>query len=359
LVYGHDESRHTAEVMLEGALHFAPLLRDLLGAPFDAVEVARPFTYVVADDSMVGIDDLWAHHQFVDARMRALLDADSALDYLGMREPPKLERLGSDQVQSLVPGGRAVAAFRTPECSVSTWQLADCVRAAMRAEQQIVTVLDTTVLAVERRAHGFGVHVTRGDAEAVLDADQVVNCLWDGRLAIDETIAVAPPRPWAYRLKYRALFDASSIAASQPSLTIALGPYGDVVLHDREQVGYASWYPVCLQGWSSDVGPPTTWLSAAGNDGVDEVADRVDVAKRTMAALDEWCPGLAAAPVLDVAAGVIMAWGETDIVDHGSRLHRRDELGVWSHDGYHTVETGKFTCAPLIGRRAAAAVIDP
>jgi hypothetical protein len=53
---------------------------------------------------------------------------------------------------------------------------------------------------------------------------------------------------------------------------------------------------------------------------------------------------------------VIFAWGSTDIDDPSSELHRRDVIGVGSHDGYHTVNTGKLTTAPVIALDVADAV---
>ena len=64
---------------------------------------------------------------------------------------------------------------------------------------------------------------------------------------------------------------------------------------------------------------------------------------------------MAAATPIAVDAGVIFAWGATDISDRDSELHRRD-AGVESIDGYHSVNTGKLTTAPLFALDAADAV---
>ena len=60
-----------------------------------------------------------------------------------------------------------------------------------------------------------------------------------------------------------------------------------------------------------------------------------------------------------VDAGVIFSWGQTDITDPASGLHRRDETGVQSADGYHSVNTGKLTTAPLFAVDAADRVARP
>ena len=47
-----------------------------------------------------------------------------------------------------------------------------------------------------------------------------------------------------------------------------------------------------------------------------------------------------------VKGGVIVAWGETDIYDPSSELHRRYEIGVTSAGRYHSIDPGKLTMAP-------------
>ena len=57
-------------------------------------------------------------------------------------------------------------------------------------------------------------------------------------------------------------------------------------------------------------------------------------------------------------AGVITAWGATDVDDPASELHERHEVGPRAHDGWITVDTGKLTTAPLFGELAADLAIE-
>ncbi len=68
-------------------------------------------------------------------------------------------------------------------------------------------------------------------------------------------------------------------------------------------------------------------------------------------AFDQVAPGLRETTIDSVAGGVIFSWGETDIDDLDSELHRRNDIGPAWHDGYITVNTGKFTTAPLFAQR--------
>jgi hypothetical protein len=54
-----------------------------------------------------------------------------------------------------------------------------------------------------------------------------------------------------------------------------------------------------------------------------------------------------------VHAGIIFAWGDTDVHDPASRLHERHSVGPRSFGRYHSVNTGKYTLAPLFARQLA------
>jgi hypothetical protein len=60
-----------------------------------------------------------------------------------------------------------------------------------------------------------------------------------------------------------------------------------------------------------------------------------------------------AMPDACVKGGVIVAWGETDIYDPASELHRRYEIGVTSCGRFHSVDPGKLTMAPLFAEVCA------
>src|SRR6266404_6961460 len=47
-----------------------------------------------------------------------------------------------------------------------------------------------------------------------------------------------------------------------------------------------------------------------------------------------------------VKGGVIVAWGQSDICDPRSELHRRYEIGVTSAGRFHSADPGKLTMAP-------------
>ena len=60
---------------------------------------------------------------------------------------------------------------------------------------------------------------------------------------------------------------------------------------------------------------------------------------------------------VSIDAGAIVAYGRSDVDDPDSGLHDRSRVGVLSDRGYHSVEPGKLTTAPLFAMQAADAVL--
>jgi hypothetical protein len=136
--------------------------------------------------------------------------------------------------------------------------------------------------------------------------------------------------------------------AHLPSFTLMCGRFGDVVNFGGGRA-YFSWYPACLRGWSTDVEVPAAWDAISR--GHPDAVEAGDIVARSLEAFDTVIPGLGGCRIDSVSAGVIFAWGRTDIDDPASELHRRDEIGPAAFDGYITVNTGKLTTAPLFAQR--------
>ena len=348
-VYAHDRSRRTSRLMLDGALAFGPLLEQWLG-PLPWTSLATgPFSYVVLKDSLVPPGELMAAWEELDAAYHDVTRARAA-NYLGtsptrLWSPPR----ACDSARGYL-SDQAVAVVETAERSVQLPLLRACVRSRLHETDRITCRYEHEVRTVARSGSGFVVEGTHASGTWRLDAPIVVNCLWDGRLAIDRELGIVPARPWVYRLKYRLVGRLPERLADMPSLTMMLGRFGDVVNYGDGRA-YLSWYPTCLQGWSSDVVVPETWMGPC-REGV-AVTEARDLVEGTLRAMDSIVPGLGDCRIDSVAAGVIFSWGATDIDDLSSELHRRDDIGPAMHDGYITVNTGKLTTAPLFADRVA------
>ena len=133
-----------------------------------------------------------------------------------------------------------------------------------------------------------------------------------------------------------------------------LGPFGDVVNFGGVQL-YLSWYPVALAVKQPDLAPPRlqAQVDAARRDGVAAAMTRH--LGEIVPALDATMLGAGRARL---EGGYIFAWGETDIHDRQSGLHNRYDVGVHSDRGYHSINTGKLTMAPLNAARLGERIGD-
>jgi hypothetical protein len=180
--------------------------------------------------------------------------------------------------------------------------------------------------------------------------DHVVNALWDGRFALNETLGYRTNRPWLHRLKYGVSFRLPFAAKQPPSVTFVSGPFGEVVTYADGTV-YLTWYPTCLQAISTHLAPPN-W------DTYPPEPLRSRIISKTLSALAEIVPSLRVLdaqnlPEVTVKGGAIVAWGKTDIYDPTSELHRRFEIGVTSEDRFHSIDPGKLTMAPYFAEVCA------
>jgi hypothetical protein len=207
---------------------------------------------------------------------------------------------------------------------------------------------------VTRLPDRFCIEGSGPEGQWQLDAEQVVNATWENRLAIDETVGLRPATGWVHRLKYRVIARVPERLRQAPSVTMVLGPYGDVVIRP-DGTAYLSWYPLGLRGWTHDLAPPPSWTAPCRGELSD--AERRSVAGDLLTAIDAWYPGIGASQPLVVDAGAIVAYGRTDVDDMASGLHDRSRIGVTSSDGYHSIDPGKLTTAPLFAKLAAERVL--
>ncbi|HET6367708.1 MAG TPA: FAD-dependent oxidoreductase [Pseudomonadales bacterium] len=348
-VYARDATLRTARLMIEGALAYRRLLSDWTAGALDHPVLSEPFTYLVPEDSALPPAKLAAHYAAVERLYEDGVRAGG--DYLGLA-PDRLWRpLDRGDYSAFAAAEHVQAGFATAEVSVDLRETAAVLRRVLSAHSRIRLLLGKRVRQVVRTRAGFRVEGDAAEAEHwSLDCDQVVNALWDGRLNIDRGLGLLPTRPWVHRLKYRVMVARPDRLRRMPSLSFVLGPYGDVAAYPGGEA-YVSWYPECLRGWSTEVEPPVDWAAACT--GRLPPGEQLAIGRRVLDAFDRLVPGLAGADVRTVDAGVIFSWGQTDITDPASVLHRRDETGVESADGYHSVNTGKLTTAPLFAVDAA------
>lgn len=346
-VYANDRSFRTSRLMLESGLSFASLIDAWLPRGLEWTELrSRPFTYLIMRDSLLQADDILAHYERVQQSYQDVRGPDR--HYLGLR-PDRLWRPAQPLPQAAPDA--VVGTIQTAEVALNLVKFRDRIVRALGPCENVSGLFHRSVRSVSRTGQGFVVEGCTPDGDSwSASADVVVNCLWNGRLEIDRQMSIVPDRPWVFRLKYRVLAELPPRLAQLPSLTLVLGPYGDVV--PMADGSYVSWYAACRRGWSRELCPPAGWEAPCS--GVVDPDIRASLPGEVYGALDRIIPGMSESRTVSVDAGVIFSWGHTDVDRMDSELHQRFAIGVHENDGYFSIDTGKLTCAPLFASRVAA-----
>jgi glycine/D-amino acid oxidase-like deaminating enzyme len=353
-IYANDTTFATARLQLTGALKFRSLLGQWIGDSIDTLALSTPFIYLATRNSLLDPHQLECHYEAVEQEYRALMRDDPAREYLGAR-PERLYagcRLAS--LAGVLDTSELAAAWRTGERAIDTDELAVLLRRALSGNERVTFLPRHKLEGIARVNGGFELEGSAPGGAWRLSAGQVVNALWEQRLRFDQMVGL-PRRPgWVYRLKYRVIARLPADLHAGPSATMVLGPYGDVVVR-ANGTAYLSWYPAGLQGWSQAEAPPDAWDAPCRGE-VDETQANA-LAHRIVAGIGAWYPAIGRSRPLRVDAGAIVAYGSSDIDHPGSGLHDRSRIGVTSQDGYHSIDPGKLTTAPLFAEEAAARVI--
>ena len=354
-IYANDRTLATARLQLEGALRFRTLLHRWIGPRADTLPLSSPFVYLVARDSLLTVDQLEQHYAAIDSIYRDFLRRDSALEYMGSRPTRLYDRYPAGRMPSPFSMDHFSGAFLTRELAIDTNVLAYALRGALAESDNIDFLPEHRVVSVERADGLLRIEGTSANGTWRIDTDQVVNALWENRIAFDRMIGVNCPPGWVHRLKYRVIAKIPDNLRGGPSATMVLGPYGDVVVR-ADGTAYLSWYPVGLQGWTHEMSPPAAWDAVCRGE-VEETKSQ-SLARDILGAIDAWYPGMGKSRPILVDAGAIVAYGKTDVNDASSALHDRTQIGVTSIEGYHSIDPGKLTTAPLFAKRAAERVLD-
>ena len=176
-------------------------------------------------------------------------------------------------------------------------------------------------------------------------ADSVINCLWDGRLALDQQLG---------HRTCTLICHAAQVSAAWRTPPCPTGPalvdHGARTLWRRCAVSRWFGLSVLVSDLFARVEPDAHaahrvgrgMLGPSAHGHCRKRASRNARGIRTNHSRND------KSKIHTVDGGVIYSWGETDIDDRASMLHKRHEIGFAHHDGYYTVDTGKFTCAPCL-----------
>jgi hypothetical protein len=237
-----------------------------------------------------------------------------------------------------------------PERSLATNWIADRFVEALAAEPRIEPALSTRVLGVRTAEEGAWFVETSVGAHGPFD--HVVNALWEGKLAVDVSAGLSLPREWSHRYRLSVYLRTGRVVDC-PSAVIAAGPFGDVKNYNGRDF-YLSWYPTGLVAEGSEITAPE--LPA-----LDEIGRRRLVAA-IFDGLEKSLPFVRrlreCAESVTLAGGWVFAAATGSLADPAAGLHRRDDFGALRVGTYVSVDTGKYSTAPLLAREVASSIVS-
>lgn len=329
--YAKDGTGRTTRVMHRGALAFSGLIARWAETPVPAGAFSAPFWYAVHRDSLLPLDAIANH--FARVERDFVESASLGGSYPGWSGGGLFDRVPTAGVEAVF-SDCIVGAFRTAEVAVDPEAIGRLLVAAITASDRIEFLPNARVSAVE----GEDLFTVLAGGSRHGPYRHVVNATWAGRLELDATRGIVPGRPWLFR--YKMGVELSGVEVEDlPSTTIVQGPFGDI-LHRGGGRWYLSWYPACRLAASDAIAPNLVF----------DEADRMEQIEPTLAAMEGIAPAVArlrSAQSVGTIGGIIFSWGDIDIDAEETPLHVRHDIGPESHGNYHTVNTGKFTTAPI------------
>lgn len=354
-LYAADTTLATARKLLPGGLRFRTLVKDLLSTSIaDDVASRQHERYLIHRDSVATVDQAFALARRVSEMTREHPHASNYFTPLDTRVPRRLtsSELDNGYDTSLIVGG-----FEVPERSVATVPIADAFVAALAADPHIEQLLGQRVVAVHQGGRGaprWRVETidASGSSHHLGPFRGVVNALWQGRLAVDTSVGLAPPPTWTHRYRV-SVFARARHPTSVNCAVVAVGPFGDVKNYDGRRL-YLSWYDTGLLAEGEALSPPAVVLPGRTSQRriAAETFRKLGRMVRGLGGLLETCDEVL------VRGGWVYATGQGALSDASSGLHRRDRVGIATSGTYYSVDTGKYSIAPWLALQVADSLAE-
>ncbi len=350
-IYNADPTLMTAKKVIPGGLLFKPIVEDLLSCSLGSVITSQDDLYLCHSRSVVKPDAMQEYFSRVAGLVRQNPDARRYLADVSQCAPA---RLSSSGLGTITDSPDIVAGFRIPERSVSTLWIADRFVGALQAEPAIRLLAEQRILAARPCSEGcfdgpWHVRSSTGDFGPY---DYVINALWQGRLAVDQSIGMKPSGIWSHRYR-QSIFLRTRKEVDLPCVLVATGPYGDIKNYNRRDF-YLSWYPEGLRIDSSAIEPPdpARLNPEAVQRKCDVIFDRLEAFIPMARALRENIESLS------LEGGWVFAAGQGALSDPASTLHRRKDFGLFRRGRYLSIDTGKYSTAPWLANALVEEIID-
>jgi hypothetical protein len=352
-VYAKDAPERTARTMIEGALNFAPLLERWISSAEINKAISTPFVYGLHRDSMLDERAIQSHFEAVDGLIRSGMSGKRS-QYVGKLNDKTWRRHSDSEHESVFDPKEIRCSYVTDEVAVDTHRISELVGEALSLSPRLCPLFGREILTLERSRRKLIVHWAEAGRKTQQAAyDFVVNAMWENRSLLDSTIGLKPERSLFHRYKVGFYATTDAPPASLHSVTFVLGSFGDSVKF-RDRI-YISWYPFGLLHQESHLAPRFQPPNSDSIQWAKVLQDSLGALTKLMpASIDvlgesslSWQP----------AGGFISSWGISGIDDPCSELHQRYRVGVHSHENYHSIDSGKYTLAPLFAKQACSRIL--
>ena len=346
-VYVNDPSLRSLDVMVDTAVVFRSILERWIPPQVFEEAVTDTFDYIVPSDSLVSPEEIERKFALIAQKIEAAEDRHKT-QYLGKERSAIWKKKSS--VDEAFQDDYIVANYQTMERSIDTHLIAAALESCIDQEDRIELNLNQPISRI--RNQGTKWRLEMGE-KSFGPFDHIVNASWDGRPQLDEQVFGPDPVSWYHRYKHALILQAHG-DISIPNFTAIIGTYGDVIKYPSGRV-YLSHYPAGMLSASDQIEQVQTIYSQETKEAI---------AHNTIDGLSQFVPSIhdvfAGCQVSgdDVAGGIIMARGTTDIDDRESELHQRYKIGIQEQNGYMSIDTGKYTCGPAMAEEAVQQILN-
>ncbi len=345
-MYCNDKSLETGSLMLRSSLTFASCLEEWVGKINWKKYLLEKGHYLIHKEScLASEDEIISYYEKLNDIYLGYIENDQSASYFGQR-PERLFRV-LNKVPDGISNSKVSRVVETEERCIELFYFRELIlRSLLKSKIRVLT--ETEVKLVERNKQGFTVLVVNKDGdEHKVNGEIVVNCLWNNRITIDETMGINAPKDYMYRLKIGIL---GKTTRPVPNCSIVSGPYGNIDPR-LEDFTYISWHPDCMREITTNVRTPESWEKIFIDPDSKGLLES-DWVQSSIDSLSEFVPAIESFKPYKFLPGIICSAGNTDIHDIKSKVHNRAaNMGVFAHDGYFSIDTGKFASAPLHAKK--------
>ncbi len=346
-LYAADPTLRTARAVVAGGLDFKHQVEHLTGMSLDAATTTVDDHYLVHRDSVVAPAAVGVYLADVAAMVSA---SPAAGRYLVDVSDCVVHRLAAADLEAVSDPTFVVAGYRVPERSVDTTMVADAFVDALRAEAGVAMAMAHRIISVQAAKDVREQWFVRTADGRHGPFDAVVNALWQGRPAVDESVGHRPDAGHQHRYRV-SVFVRTRHAVDTPCAVLSVGPFGDIKNYNGRNF-YLSWYALGLLARAETVEPPSVpEMTHAG---------RRDLTRGVFEALRSRLPWVErierATTEARVEGGWVYSQGSGLLDDPRATVHQRSRLGITNLGTYYSVDTGKYSVAPTLADRLARAI---